>query len=112
MNQNKLNISVKVHKAAVSTMETAYVRTQLGRALKQFQPHVRNLTVWLTDLNGPRGGDSDLECRVVIDGDFPTVVVTERAATVAAAIDLASDRVSQTIARHLGRMRTLARRAS
>ena len=103
-------VEVRGHSVELGSAEASYVRIQLARSLKQFSSHLRAVTVRITDLNGPRGGDSDLECRVVVDGDFPTVVVSERAASVAAAIDIAADRVSRTVARAIGRARTQARR--
>jgi putative sigma-54 modulation protein len=110
MKQRHIRIEVKGHALGLSSYETSYVRMQLSRSLKQFSLHLRNVTVRITDLNGPRGGDSDLECRVVVDGDFPTVVVSERAESVTAAIDVAADRASHTVARAIGRVRTQARR--
>ena len=107
---NRICIEVKAHGVEVGALEAAYVRSQLGRALKPFQSHVRHVTVRLTDLNGPRGGDSDMECRVVVEGAFPSVVLSERAVGVTVAIDVAADRVSHAVARAIGRSRTHLRR--
>ena len=100
----------RLTKVSIDGAEAAYFRIHLSRSLRQFKSLIRGVTVRLTDLNGPRGGDSDIECRVVVDGSFPTVIVSERAPSAAAAIDVAADRVGHAVARAIGRVRTQARR--
>ncbi len=106
MKKQNLRIEVRARGVEIHGAEADYVRTHLARSLRQFTSHLRGVIVRLTDLNGPRGGGSDIECRVVVDGNFPTVIVSERAASGAAAIDVAAERVNTAVARAIGRMRT------
>jgi len=111
MNKQKTPIiEVKAHGVEVDANDATRVRAHIARALRPFSAHIRSVIVRLTDLNGPRGGDADLECRIVVDGIFPPVVVSERAGSAGAAIDVAADRVSRAVARVIGRHRTQMRR--
>ena len=63
------------------------------------------MTVRLTDVNGPKGGD-DKRCQLTVSGPrLSTVNLTETHADIFAGLDLALDRLAQVIGRSLERAR-------
>ena len=73
----------------------------LGRSAYQ----VRRVSVFLADINGPRGG-IDKRCRIRVSL-VPSleVVVEDTQADLYQAIDRAAERVGRTVARNVGRQR-------
>lgn len=91
----------------------ADLRDAIGeRVRRSFRRHarrVREVRVWLDDLNGPRGG-VDRTCRIQVQLTAAgTSTVESRAQTVHAAVAGAVARAKQTIDRTLKRRRTRAR---
>ncbi len=83
---------------------------RVERALASVREHVRKVMVYLTDLNGPRGGVDKL-CRVAVtlDTGRPVVVVTSGesvSGVVDGAADKAGDVVHQEVHRRCDRRRT------
>jgi putative sigma-54 modulation protein len=106
MKNQRIKIEVRSRGVELNGDAANSVRRHLTRALRRFESHIRGVIVRLSDLNGPKGGSADIECRVVVDGNFPTVIVSERGASGAAAIDVAAERVNHAVARAIGRART------
>ena len=89
----------------VSADERAYIRRKLGMKFGKFAPSVERITVRIEDANGPRGGvDRVARIKVVLSG-IPSVVVEQRGATLAAAIDGALTRAERAVRRSLQRRR-------
>lgn len=66
---------------------------------------VRSVTVRLSDVNGPRGGN-DKRCRIKIPlPGGQDVVIEDTEADLYVAIDRAADRTERTVARRLERLR-------
>jgi ribosome-associated translation inhibitor RaiA len=85
--------------------DRAYIRRKLGMKLGKFASSIERVSVRVEDVNGPRGG-VDHACRVkVVLSDLPSVVVEERDASQAAAIDGALAGVERTVRRALQRRR-------
>ncbi len=81
------------------------VERRLQFALRRFGPEVAQVTVRLSDENGPRGG-VDKRCHLTVRGPrLNTVVIDERSASAEVAIDLAADRVGRAVARLVDRRR-------
>jgi len=102
---------LKIHDQGL-TVDTAVrerVKRRLGFALGRFGNHVGRVTVLLTDVNGPRGGE-DKRCRVVVEVlGHGRVVVEDTDHDVQVAIDQAADRVGQAVRRKLDSARMYAR---
>lgn len=81
----------------------AYAIDRVERALLAVRHHVRKVMVYVTDLNGPRGGVDKL-CRVAVtlDSGRPLVVVTN-GETVAGAVDGAADKAGAVVLHELHR---------
>jgi hypothetical protein len=75
----------------------AYAIDRVEHALASVRDHVRKVMVYLTDLNGPRGG-ADKLCRmaVTLDSGRPVVVVTS-GESVTGVVDGAADKAGQVV---------------
>ncbi|MEO8838010.1 MAG: HPF/RaiA family ribosome-associated protein [Herbaspirillum sp.] len=82
-----------------------YIERRIRFALDWAKYHVRKVSVRLSDLNGPRGGE-DKRChiQVAIPGGA-NVVIEDIQADLYVAIDRAADRVGHTLARRVERKR-------
>jgi len=82
-----------------------HIERRLRFALGRFGPRVSRVTVYLADLNGPRGG-IDKRCRIVVRLQRSGQVFVEDTDTdLEAVVDRAADRVGQSVSRHLERRR-------
>jgi len=78
---------------------------RLHFALGWSDAQVARLSVRLSDLNGPRGGE-DKRCHLRITlTDAPEVLIEDTEADLYVAIDRAADRTGRTVARRLERSR-------
>lgn len=83
----------------------SHVLSRLQAALDQFAGSVRNVSVQLHDLNGPRGGshgnpDQAARVQVQLAGTSP-VVIEHRGTDMYAVISVAASRAKQTVSRLL-----------
>ena len=82
-----------------------HVERRLRFALDWAHHHVRRVSVGLSDLNGPRGGE-DKCCRVQVTmAGAADVVVQDIETDLYVAIDRAVDRAGRTLARRVARLR-------
>lgn len=98
-----MNIAIQSNGLILTESLRAYVHrrleTSLGWAL------TRRLAVWLSDINGPRGG-RDKRCKIQISLDHgKTIVIEDTEEDMYAAIDLAAERAERALARQLARGR-------
>lgn len=101
-----MNIAIHSNGLALTEPLREYVhrrlKTALGWAL------TRRLAVWLSDINGPRGG-RDKRCKIQISLDHgKTIIIEDTEEDLFAAIDLAADRADRALARQLARNRKFA----
>lgn len=99
-----MNIAIQSNGLILTESLRAYVHrrleTSLGWAL------TRRLAVWLSDINGPRGG-RDKRCKIQISLDHgKTIVIENTEDDMYAAIDLAAERADRALARQLERKRS------
>lgn len=80
--------------------------------LSRFDERIKKVTLWLSDVNGPKGGN-DKNCQVQIDitGKSP-VIVEETRENLYVAINRALERSGRTVVRKLGRERSRVRRTA
>jgi len=84
------------------------VERRLGLALGQSGEHVGRVSVLLTVVNGPQGGEDKL-CRVVVEVlGHGRVVVEDTDRDVQVAIEQTADRVGQAVRRQLDRAQLYA----
>jgi len=83
------------------------IARRLGFALDRFGARISAVTVWLSDVNGPRGGvDTLCRLKVALTAGRP-VVVEARDASVPSVIAGAADRIARAVARELSQRRQL-----
>ncbi len=81
----------------------SYTKEQLKKALASQEDQVLGARVWLSDVNGPRGG-VDKHCRFQIHlNGKKSVVVSETSENMYAAIARAARRVSTAVTRRVKR---------
>lgn len=96
---------IRVFGVGLEPDDRSYIRRKLGMKLGKFAPSVERVSVRVEDVNGPRGG-VDRECRVkVVLSGLPSVVVVERDASLAAAIDRALGGAERAVRRAVRRRR-------
>lgn len=85
-----------------------YTEHRLATALGWARGHLRKLAVWLSDVNGPRGG-VDKRCKIQVQLDSGReVIIEEREADLYAAIDRAAERADRAVVRQVERSRQFA----
>jgi putative sigma-54 modulation protein len=103
-------ITVREHGVGLSAVGRGYAIDRLTLALTAVEQHVRRVTMYLSDENGPRGG-VDKKCRVAVllDSGRPVTVQTRgRALTgvIAGAAERACQVVHQEVYRRGDHRRT------
>lgn len=98
-----MHIAIQSNGLVLTEGVRAYVhrrmQTSVGWAL------TRRLAVWLSDVNGPRGG-RDKRCKIQISLDHgKTVVIENTEEDLYVAIDRAAERADRALARQLARSR-------
>lgn len=82
-----------------------HVERRVRFALDWANHHVRKVSVRLSDLNGPRGGE-DKRCHIQVAlAGAADVVIEDTEADLYVAIDRAADRAGRTLARQVERQR-------
>jgi len=87
-----------------------YSDRRMRAALTRFEGRVQRISMWLSDINGPRGGE-DTHCRlqIVLAGDTD-VVIEETQADLHVAINRAVERAGRAMARKLDRKKSRVHR--
>jgi putative sigma-54 modulation protein len=96
-------VAVRETGIGLSPAGRAYAIDRVEHALATVRDHVRKVMVYLTDLNGPRGG-ADKLCRVAVtlDTGRPVVVVTS-GESVTGVVDGAADKAGEVVHEELHR---------
>lgn len=82
-----------------------HVERRIHFALDWANYHVRKVSVCLSDINGPRGGE-DKRCHIQMTvAGVADVVIEDTEADLYVAIDRATDRAGRTLARRVERQR-------
>ena len=101
-----MNIAIQSNGLVLTESLRAYVHRRLQTSLGWAM--TRRLAVWLSDINGPRGG-RDKRCKIQISLDHgKTVVIEDTEEDMYAAIDRAAERADRALARRLARGRAFA----
>lgn len=100
-----MQIVIQARGFALTTGLREHIERRIRFALDWAKYHVRKVSVRLSDLNGPRGGE-DKRChiQVAIPGGAD-VVIEDTEADLYVAIDRAADRTRRTLARRVERQR-------
>ncbi|QDV32939.1 HPF/RaiA family ribosome-associated protein [Tautonia plasticadhaerens] len=101
-----MQLEIRHDRTPLDAKARDHIERRLGFALDRFSRRIDRVTVFLSDQNGPRGGQ-DLRCRVVVN--LPAaepVVVDATEAGLAPAIDRAAHRARHAVGSLLGRRRS------
>ena len=99
-------VDVRAIGVELTESDNTYIRRKLDMKLSKFATSIQQISVRVTDLNGPRGGvDQVCSIKVALSG-LPSVVVNRRHASVQAAIDAALHATEQVVRGIVGRRRT------
>ncbi|MGB4811218.1 MAG: HPF/RaiA family ribosome-associated protein [Methylophilaceae bacterium] len=81
----------------------AYTHKRLSYAISFAGEYIQRVTVRLSDINGPRGGE-DKRCQLILKMQgMPSVVIVDIESDLYIAIDRAVERASRTLTRALKR---------
>jgi putative sigma-54 modulation protein len=99
-----MNIKLQTQGFSLTNAIDRYARRRISFAIGNRFDQVRRVNVWLSDINGPRGG-KDKRCLIQVGlAGGPDVVIDDTELDLYKAIDRASDRIRHTIARKLSRL--------
>jgi len=105
-----MKIHVRSKQLAVDEALRRHIERRLEFSLGRFAHRIMRVTVQLSDVNGPRGGE-DKVCRIEVRlRPAGTVYVEDRDADLVVTVDRAADRTGRSVARALQRARELDRR--
>ncbi|MDG4594164.1 MAG: HPF/RaiA family ribosome-associated protein [Candidatus Contendobacter sp.] len=100
-----MNIHIQARGFALTDGLREHIERRLRFALGWADDRLRQVSVRLSDENGPRGGE-DKRCRIQIAfTGAPSVVIDDTEADLYVAIDRAADRAGRSVARRLERQR-------
>lgn len=104
-----MQIDIQTRKITLTRGLKRRIQQRLQFALDIKDAHIRRVKVWLSDINGPRGGQ-DKCCHIQVELDnAPDVVVKDTKNDFYAAIDRAAHRAAQTVVKKLSRLRSKGR---
>lgn len=100
-----MNINIQARGFDLTEGIREHTRKRLQFALGWANHEVRSITVYLSDVNGPRGGN-DKRCRIQIPiAGSRDVVIEDAEDDLYVAINRAAERTERTMARRLERLR-------
>lgn len=103
-----MHIDIHTHGFSLTPGLREHVEKRLAYALSHIGDSIQRLTVRLSDINGPKGGD-DKRCLIELRlKQAPAVVIEDVEADLYVAIDRAAERAGRTLARRLARLREFA----
>ena len=106
-----MNTDIRARHVELSDELRAHAERRLRSALKRLDRPILRVRMWLTDLNGPKGG-VDKHCRIEVAGRAGTVVVEDTNADAYVVIDLATERVRRAARRLADRAKCIDRALS
>jgi ribosome-associated translation inhibitor RaiA len=98
--------AIRVAGVELQPEHRVYIRERLGMKLGKYAMSIERASVRVRDVNGPKGG-IDYLCRIkVVLSGLPSVVVSQQAESIEAAVNAALDAVERAVRRTLQRRRT------
>ena len=100
-----MQIDIQARNFSLTHALRGHIERRLGFALSTRDEHIQRISVRLSDINGPRGGE-DKCCHIqVVLPHLTDVVIEDTEVDMYAAIDRAVDRAGRTVDRRLARHR-------
>ena len=106
-----MNIEIQARRVPLSRKLRNHTERRIRSALTRFDERITRVSLWLSDVNGPKGGnDKNCQVQIVMSGK-PDVVIEETRENLYVAINRAIDRAGQTVVRKLDRQRSRVKRS-
>jgi ribosome-associated translation inhibitor RaiA len=93
-----VKVEIRSKDFSITAGMRSHTERRLAFALDRFSRGVKNVLVWVGDLNGPKGG-ADKSCRIAVELLRGRVVLEERGPDLYVAIDRAAHRAAAKVAR-------------
>ncbi|MFT5210632.1 MAG: putative sigma-54 modulation protein [Flavobacterium sp.] len=107
-----MQIEIQATRVPLSRTLLDQVKRRIELALTRFDQRIMKVSLWLSDVNGAKGG-SDKKCHLqIIMTGKPDVVIEVTREKPHIAINLAIARAGKAVVRKLGRQRTRLRRSA
>jgi ribosomal subunit interface protein len=107
-----MRIEIQARNVSLSSRLRRQTEGRIRAALTRFDERITRVSLWLSDVNGPKGGtDKNCQVQVVMTGK-PDVFIEETRDTIFAAINRALERAGQVVVRKLDRNRTRVKRSA
>jgi putative sigma-54 modulation protein len=107
----KMNIEIHARRVPLSRKLRKSTERRIRSALTRFDERITRVSLWLSDVNGPKGGnDKNCQVQIVMSGK-PDVVIEETRENLYLAINRAIERAGQTVVRKLDRQRSRVKRS-
>lgn len=104
-----MQIDIQTHNFPLTDALRMYINRRLSFSLSARNHRIQRIMLWLSDVNGPKGGvDKCCQIKVVIP-KMADIVIDDTKVNLYTAIDRAIHRASRTIERKLARHRDKAR---
>ncbi len=107
-----MKIEIQAHRVSLSRKLHGYAERRVRAALTRFDERIMKVSLWLSDVNGPKGGaDKNCQVQIIMPGK-PDVVIAETRENLYLAINRAIERAGQAVVRKLDRQRTRVKRSA
>ena len=105
-----MQIDIQARQVPMSPSFRRMVKQRVQLSLSKFDESIVKVSLWLTDLNGPKGGvDKKCQMQIVMPGK-PDVIVDVTRDNLYLATNLAISRAAQAVIRSIDRQRTRLKR--
>lgn len=105
-----MQMSVQVNDKYASSWVQSNLASILSGSLAKFRDRVRNVSLIIDDVNGPKGGvDKQCKCIVKVNRMAP-IVIKDRDSSVGNLVRRVAERTAYTLARRINEHRTKSRR--
>lgn len=106
-----MNIEIQARRVPLSRKLRNHTEHRIRSALTRFDERITRVSLWLSDRNGPKGGnDKNCQVQIVMPGK-PDVVIEETRENLYVAINRAIERAGQAVVRKLDRQRSRVKRS-
>jgi len=107
-----VEIEIQARRVPLSRKLRHQVERRIEFALTRFDERIMKVSLWLSDVNGPKGGlDKNCQMQVIMPGK-PDVVIEETRENLYLAINFAIARASKAVVRKLDRQRSRIKRSA
>ena len=100
-----MHLHIRSRKIEVTDELNDFIADRFTRALNRFEDRIRDISVLITDVNGPKGGtDKLLRIRVLVSG-CESVVLTAFGSNLSLMIDKAAGRMKERVSSAIAKAR-------